>query len=126
MFEYSRSPENLPAPRRISTIVVRNTSAVSTITWAQDPASQVIRARAKGMRRPRLEDAKEDYQSLPTLYDKKIYPSVDGIRNLIRLLGTTNEKIRRLKAEEWVGDSVPKNWRKKAGSNCRVADYTVD
>jgi len=60
------------------------------------------------------------------LYDKKIYPSVDGIRNLIRLLGTTNEKIRRLKAEEWVGDSVLKNWRKKAGSNCRVADYTGD
>jgi hypothetical protein len=39
---------------------------------------------------------------------KKIYPSVDGVRNVIRLLGTGNEKIRRLKAEELVDDSVVK------------------
>jgi hypothetical protein len=82
----------------------------------------VIRALAKGMRLPRLEDAKEGYQSLPTLYDKKIYPIVNGIRKVIRLLGTTNEKIRRLKVEKLVDDSVLKNWRKKAGSKFRAAD----
>ena len=75
--------------------------------------AEVIRAVAKGMRLPRLEDAEEGYQSLPTLYDKKIYPSVDGIRNVIRLLGTTNEKIRRLKAEDLVEDSVLKKLEKE-------------
>ena len=40
------------------------------------------------------------------LYDKKIYPSVDGVRNVIRLLGAGNEKIRRLKAEDLVDESV--------------------
>ena len=40
------------------------------------------------------------------LYEKKIYPSVDGVRNVIRLLGAGNEKIRRLKAEDLVDDSV--------------------
>ena len=35
---------------------------------------------------------------MAALYEKRIYPSVDGIRNVIRLLGTSNEKIRRLKA----------------------------
>ncbi|MGB7949863.1 MAG: hypothetical protein WCH75_19440 [Candidatus Binatia bacterium] len=34
------------------------------------------------------------------LYDRRIFPTVDGIRNVIRLLGATNEKNRRLKAED--------------------------
>jgi hypothetical protein len=42
------------------------------------------------------------------LYERKIYPSVDGVRNVIRLLGVGNEKIRRLKAEELVDDSLVK------------------
>lgn len=81
---------------------------LDAITFIRNPANktEVIRAVAKGMRLPRPEDAEEGYQSLPTLYDKKIYPSVDGIRNVIRLLGLSNEKIRRLKAEDLVEDSV--------------------
>jgi len=61
---------------------------------------------------PRVEDAEEGYQSMVGLYEKKLYPSVDGIRNVIRLLGTTNEKIRRLKAEDLVDDSVLKKLEK--------------
>jgi len=40
------------------------------------------------------------------LYEKKIYPSVDGVRNVVRLLGAGSERIRRLKAEDLVDDSV--------------------
>jgi len=85
------------------------------VAFIRNPAnkSEVIRAVAKGMRLPRLEDAEEGYQSLPTIYDKKIYPSVDGIRNVIRLLGTTNEKIRRLRAEELIDDSVLRKLEKE-------------
>ncbi|HWH79938.1 MAG TPA: ABC transporter substrate-binding protein, partial [Candidatus Binatus sp.] len=68
--------------------------------------NQVVKSMAKGLRLKRLEDAEESYQSLVAIYDKKIYPSVDGVRNVIRLLGAGNEKIRRLKAEELVDDSV--------------------
>jgi len=75
--------------------------------------AEVIRAVAKGMRLPRLEDAEEGYKTLPTLYDKKIYPSIDGIRNVIRLLGLTNEKIRRLKAEDLVDDLVLRKLEKE-------------
>ena len=60
----------------------------------------------------RVEDAEEGYQSMAGLYEKKLYPSVQGIRNVIRLLGTTNEKIRRLKAEDLVDDSVVKKLEK--------------
>jgi NitT/TauT family transport system substrate-binding protein len=70
--------------------------------------SQVARSLAKGLRLKRIEDAEEGYQSMLDLYERKIYPSVDGVRNVIRLLGAGNEKIRRLKAEELVDDSVVK------------------
>jgi ABC-type nitrate/sulfonate/bicarbonate transport system substrate-binding protein len=88
---------------------------LDSVNFIRNPAnkSEVIRAVAKGMRLPRLEDAEEGYQSLPTLYDKKIYPSVDGIRNVIRLLGATNEKIRRLKAEDLVEDAVLRKLEKE-------------
>ena len=70
--------------------------------------SQVVRSLAKGLRLKRIEDAEEGYQSMLGLYERKIFPSVDGVRNVIRLLGAGNEKIRRLKAEELVDDSVVK------------------
>jgi hypothetical protein len=70
--------------------------------------SQVTRSLAKGLRLKRVEDADEGYQSMLDLYERKIYPSVDGVRNVIRLLGAGNEKIRRLKSEELVDDSVVK------------------
>ena len=68
--------------------------------------SHVLKSLAKGLRLKRVEDAEEGYQSMVGLYEKKIYPSVDGVRNVIRLLGAGNEKIRRLNAEDLVDDSV--------------------
>ncbi len=44
---------------------------------------------------------------------KKIYPSVDGIRNVIRLLGVTNEKVRRLKAKDFVDYSAVRKMEKE-------------
>ena len=35
---------------------------------------------------------------------RRIYPTVEGVRNVIRLLGITNEKIRKLKTEDLVDD----------------------
>ena len=70
--------------------------------------SQVVRSLAKGLRLKRIEDAEEGYQSMLDLYERKIYPSIDGVRNVIRLLGAGNEKIRRLNAEELVDDSIVK------------------
>ena len=87
---------------------------LDAVAFIRNPAnkSEVMKAVAKGMRLPRVEDAEEGYHSMAGLYEKKIYPSVDGIRNVIRLLGTSNEKIRRLKAEELVDDSVVRKLEK--------------
>jgi hypothetical protein len=75
--------------------------------------SLVMKSLAKALRFRRVEDAEDGYRSMVNLYEKKIYPSVDGIRNVIRLLGTTNEKIRRLKAEELVDDSAVRKMEKE-------------
>lgn len=74
---------------------------------------QVVKSLARGLRLKRIEDAEEGYQTMLGLYERKIYPSVDGVRNVIRLLGATNEKIRRLKAEELVDESVVKRLEKE-------------
>jgi hypothetical protein len=68
---------------------------------------------AKGLRLKSIDDAEEGYQSMLGIYERRIYPSVDGVRNVIRLLGAGNEKIRRLKAEELVDDSVGKRLEKE-------------
>ena len=68
--------------------------------------AQVMKNLAKTLRLGRVEDAEEGYQSMVNLYERKIYRSVDGIRNVIRLIGAQNEKIRRLKAEDLVDDSA--------------------
>jgi hypothetical protein len=83
---------------------------IEAVAFIRNPENkpQVIKSLAKGLRLKRVEDAAEGYQSAASIYEKKIYSSVDGVRNVIRLLGATNEKVRRLKAEELVDDSVVK------------------
>lgn len=42
------------------------------------------------------------------LNDRKIHPSIDEIRNAVRLLCTVNQKVCNLKAEDLVGDRIAK------------------
>jgi hypothetical protein len=60
-----------------------------------------------------LEDAEEGYALMRTLYEKRIYPNADGIRNAIRLLGTSNEKIQQLKAENIIDDGIVRKLAKE-------------
>jgi len=113
--------EKLPIPYQGSGIMARRSfsasspaiienvlrSLLDSLAFIRDPANKapVMKSLAKGLRLKRVEDAEEGYQTMLGLYEKKIYPSVEGIRNVIRLLGKNNDKIRRLKAEELVNDS---------------------
>lgn len=76
------------------------------VAFALDPANKtaVMRSLAKGLRLSRPEDALEGYEGMLTLYQRQIYPTTEGIRNAIRVIGTTNERIRSLKAENLVDD----------------------
>jgi hypothetical protein len=67
---------------------------VDSMAFIAQPENKpaVLKSLAKGLRLTNVEQAVEGYESLPMLYDKRIYPRVDGVRNVIRLLGATNEK----------------------------------
>lgn len=80
------------------------------VAFVLEPANKasVMRSLARGLRLPRVEDALEGYEGMVTLYERRMYPTVEGIRNAIQVLGTTNEKIRSLKAEDLVDDRFVK------------------
>ncbi len=88
---------------------------VDSMAFIAQPENKaaVLKSLAKGLRLPKVELAVEGYESLPMLYDRRIYPTVEGVRNVIRLLGLTNEKIRRLRAEELVDDRFVRKLEKE-------------
>ena len=91
------------------------TALVEAIAFIQEPANKAaaMRSLAKGLYLPRAEDAAEGYEIMKTLFERRIYPNVRGIRNTIRLLGATNEKIRALKAEDVIDDRIVKKLEQK-------------
>jgi hypothetical protein len=88
---------------------------VEAIAFIQDPANKVavMRSLAKGLRLSKPEDTADGYEVIKTLYERKIYTSADGVRNTIRLLGASNEKIRGLRAEELIDDRTVRKLEQK-------------
>jgi hypothetical protein len=64
----------------------------------------VLKGLAKWLRLSNPEEALDGYDFMRRMYTRKIYPSVDGIRNSIRVLTLTDEKFGRLKAEDLADD----------------------
>ena len=81
-----------------------------TVAFVLDPKNKslVLQSMAKGLRLTRVEDAVSGYDRLGNMYQRRIFPNVDGIRSTIRFLGATNDKIRVLKAEELVDERFVK------------------
>ena len=77
-----------------------NKNAVMTSLW-------------KGLRLQKFEDAGEGYELMKTLYEKRIYPNAEGLRNGIRLLGQSNDKIRQLKVEDVIDDRIVRKLEKE-------------
>jgi len=73
----------------------------------------VMRILAKGLRLAKPEDTADGYENVKTLFERKIYPTVNGVRNTIRLLGQSNEKIRALRAEDLIDDRIVRRLEQK-------------
>ncbi len=88
---------------------------VDSLNFIAQPENKpaVLKSLMKGLRLKNTEQAMEGYDTLAGIYERKIYPRADGVRNVIRLLGQTNEKIRKLKAEELVDDRFVRKLEKE-------------
>src|SRR6476661_2142914 len=87
---------------------------LDSISFIQNPENRnaVLKSLAQWLRLGKPEDATEGYEFMRKLYTKKIYPTIDGIRNSIRVLSTTNEKFKGLKAEDLVDDRIVRKLEK--------------
>jgi len=90
-------------------------SLVEAITFLQKPANKpaVVASLMQGLHIARKEEAEEGYEIMKSVYERRVYPNVDGINNAIRLLGIDNQRIRRLRAENLVDDSIVKKLEKE-------------
>jgi NitT/TauT family transport system substrate-binding protein len=91
------------------------TALVEAIAFIQDPANKpaVLKTLAKALRLNKVEDASDGYDIVRTVYDKRIFPTSEGIRTTLRLFGTSNEKIRGLRVEDIVDDRIVKRMEQK-------------
>jgi NitT/TauT family transport system substrate-binding protein len=101
-----RSPETAEKALRVM---------VESVAYINNPNNKtsVMRTLAKDLRLSKVEDAEAGYEQMKTLYDKKIYPNADGLRNVIRLLARSSEQIRRVKVEDIIDDRVVRKLEKE-------------
>ena len=88
---------------------------IDAITFIQRPANKaaVVATLTKNLQIVRPEDAEEGYEVMKNVYDRRVFPNIDGINNAIRLLGLGNEKIRQLKGADVVDDSIVRKLEKE-------------
>ncbi len=90
-------------------------SMADSIAFINKPENKtaVMKSLAKGLRLAKLEDAAAGYEMMKVLYDRRIFPNFEGLRNVINLLGRSNEQIRRVKVEDIVDDRVARKLDKE-------------
>jgi ABC-type nitrate/sulfonate/bicarbonate transport system substrate-binding protein len=90
-------------------------ASIDAIRFINNPENKsvVVKSLARSLRLDKLEDAEAGYEMMRTLYDKRFYPDVEGLRNVIRILGRSSEQVRRLKAEDLVDDRVVRKLEKE-------------
>jgi NitT/TauT family transport system substrate-binding protein len=90
-------------------VVERALKAIAkSVAYFQDPANKqsVIGLLTKWLRLTRAEDAVAGYEAMRPLYSRRIFPTVDGLRNTVRILGRLDPKFSKLKAEDLVDERI--------------------
>jgi ABC-type nitrate/sulfonate/bicarbonate transport system substrate-binding protein len=79
-----------------------------SVAFFQDPANKqsVVGLLAKWLRLTRAEDAVVGYEAMRPLYSRRIFPTVDGVRNTVRILSRLDPKFSKLKAEDLVDERI--------------------
>ncbi len=90
-------------------IVERTLRALAkSVAYFQDlPNKQsVVGTLMKWLRLPRVEDAVSGYEAMRPLYSRRIYPTVEGVRNTLRILNRVDPKFGKMRAEDLVDERV--------------------
>src|SRR5688572_14318650 len=87
---------------------------VESIGFINNPANKalVLKSLSKELRLSKPEDAQAGYEVMRTLYDRRIYPNAEGLRNVIRLLGNSSEQMRKIKVENIIDDRIVRKLEK--------------
>lgn len=77
-----------------------------SIGYFQDPVNKqsVVNTLMKWLRLPQTEDAVAGYDAMRALYSRRIFPTVDGVRNTVRILSRIDPKFSKLKAEDLIDE----------------------
>ena len=91
------------------------------IAYIQEPANQqsVVSILMKWLRLPQVEDAVAGHEAIRSLYSRRIFPTVDGVRNTVRILSRIDPKFSKLKAEDLVDERVVR--RAREGRSVQIA-----
>lgn len=78
------------------------------ITFIQDSDNKpvVTRSLAKWLRLARPDDAEAGYETIRSVYDRRLAPTREGLRNALRILTRFDAKFGRLKAEDLVDERI--------------------
>jgi len=78
------------------------------IAYYQDPANKpnIVAIMSKWLRLQRAEDAAAGYEAVRNLYNRRLFPTIDGVRNTLRILDRVDAKFGRMKAESLVDDRM--------------------
>ena len=82
---------------------------LDAVAFVQTPASKevVIKSLMKNLRLSDAREAESGYNALQWLYSLDVTPEMTGIKNMQRLLATTNPKVKTVRTEDVVNeDSV--------------------
>ena len=90
-------------------------SMVDAIAFIQNPANKpaVMGSLAAWLRLERVEAAEAGYKVMNATYDRRIYPNVEGLRNVLRLLASNSQSIRRLKVEDIIDERIVRKLQKE-------------
>ncbi len=90
-------------------VAERTLKALSrSIAYYQDPANKqnIVAILTKWLRLERSEDAVAGYDAVRALYHRRIFPTVDGVRNTLRILDRVDPKFGRMKAENLIDERI--------------------
>jgi ABC-type nitrate/sulfonate/bicarbonate transport system substrate-binding protein len=81
---------------------------VKAVAYFQEPANKqtVVKVLAKWLRLSNVEDAEAGYEMIRPLYNRRLFPTTEGLRNTLRILNRVDPKFGRLKAEELSDDRI--------------------